>query len=352
MSSNESMSPGDSRSVGAQTVVIRVDSGDSALKSAGRRILVVLLAASIFMNLMFIVSSAASGLSDGGSKIRREHLSGDRSAASKLAVIRFSGTIMPPFTERWLEQIKEAAKDDRIKGVLLTVDSPGGLVADSHQIYHELEKLRAKKPIYVAMKRLAASGGYYLAMGIGPEGRIFAEPTTWTGSIGVIIPRYNAQELSAKIGVTSEPLATGPLKDSLSPFRELSDQERAVWDAVLDDSFQRFVNVIADNRSNLNADQVRELATGQIYTSSQALAAGLVDEVGWEEDALAALASKAGLSQYEAIEYSSPQTLLDTLLTGQAATPRSVLTEMLEASTPRALYYCSWNPWVPISAGR
>lgn len=352
MSSHESMSPGDSRSTGAQTVVIRVDSGDSTLKSAGRRLLVVLLAASIFMNLMFIVSSAASGLSEGSSQVRREHLSGERSAASKLAVIRFSGTIMPPFTERWLDQIQEAAEDENVKGVLLSVDSPGGLVADSHQIYHELEKLRAKKPVFVAMKRLAASGGYYLAMGIGPEGRIFAEPTTWTGSIGVIIPRYNARELSEKIGVSSEPLATGPLKDSLSPFREMSDQERAVWDAILDDSFQRFINVIADNRPNLDTDEVRALATGQIYTSSQALAAGLVDEVGYEEDALAALASKAGLTQYEAIEYSSPQTFLDALLSGKSSTPRSVLTEILEASTPRALYYCSWNPWVPASTER
>ncbi|MEZ6128788.1 MAG: signal peptide peptidase SppA [Planctomycetaceae bacterium] len=350
MSTEESLSPGQSKTVTASSVVIRVESGESALKSAGRRLLVVMLTASILMNVMFIISSAANSLTDTGSGVRRQFHSGTRAAADKLAIIRFSGTITPPFTERWLKQIKEATDDDDVKGVLLAVDSPGGLVADSHQLYHELQKLREKKPIYVAMKRLAASGGYYIAMGIGPRGKIFAEPTTWTGSIGVIIPRYNAQELASKVGVTSEPLATGPLKDTLSPFRDLTQQERDVWEDILQDSFERFVNVIADNRSSLNGDQVRELATGQIYTTSQALKNGLVDDVGYEEDALAALASELGLEEYEAVEYSSPQTLLDVLLSGKAKTPRGLLDDVLDASTPKALYYCSWNPWIPATA--
>lgn len=348
MPAEEHMSPGDERTVSTGAVVIRVEAGDSTLKSAGRRLLSAVLAASILLNIMLIFSAAANTAGT-SSEIRQLHHSGDESAESKIAVINFSGTIMPPYTERWLEQIQQAADDSNVKAVLLSIDSPGGLVADSHQLYHELQKLREKKPIYVAMKRLAASGGYYIAMGIGAQGRIFVEPTTWTGSIGVIIPRYNASELASKIGVTVEPLATGPLKDSLNPFRPLTDQERDVWDAVLQDSFERFVEVIADNRSGLTEEQVRTLATGQIYTASQALENGMVDEVGYEEDAIRKLAASLQLADYEAIEYSSNTSLMELLLSGSADPPRGVMEELLDAAVPRAMYYCSWNPWIPTS---
>lgn len=350
MAHEETVAPGQSKTVPATAgpLVIRVESGESTLRSAGRRLLIVLLLGSIMMNLMFIFTtalSAASGSTATGS-VQHVHHSGNKTSSAKLAVINFSGTIMPPYTSRWLKQIKDAIKDDTVKGVLLSVDSPGGLVADSHQIYHELQKLQKVKPIYVAMKRLAASGGYYIAMGIGTEGRIFAEPTTWTGSIGVIIPRYNASELASKIGVTVEPLATGPLKDSLNPFRDLGDDEKVVWDAILQDSFDRFVGVIEENRPGLNQKQVRALATGQIYTTNQAIENGLVDEIGYEEDALAALAESIGLTDFEAIEYSSPTTLMGLLLNSQAAAPHNALEQFLDATTPKALYYSSWNPWV------
>ena len=347
MAEEERMSPGESRKVSADSVVIRVESGESTLKSAGRRILVSILMASILMNVMFIFMTSTEP-DVANAAVQQSHHSGTEGAEGKLAVINFSGTIMPPFTSRWLQQIKEATEDDSIQGVLLSVDSPGGLVADSHQIYHELLKLREKKPIYVAMKRLAASGGYYISMGIGEEGEIFVEPTTWTGSIGVIIPRYNASELATKVGVKVEPLATGPLKDSLNPFRDLSESEREVWDEILADSFDRFVGVIADNRAELDDEKVRALATGQIYTANQAIENGLADKVGYEEDALDALASSLGLSDYEAVEYSSPATLLDILLS-KAETPPTLSEQLLESSIPRAMYYCSWNPWVPVS---
>lgn len=345
--------PGEARSVDAQTVVIRVDSGGSPLRAAGRRLLLSLLVASIFLNLMFLVSSAMS-VDTSDQRVQRKHHSGSRLATDKLAIISFSGTIMPPYTEQWLEQLEAATEDDDIKGVLLAVDSPGGLVADSHQLYHEIKKLSAKKPVYVAMKRLAASGGYYLSMGIGESGKIFVEPTTWTGSIGVIIPRYNASELAEKVGVEVDPLTTGPLKDSLNPFRDLSEREREVWAAIMQDSFNRFVEVIAQNRPNLDEVRVRELATGQIYTAEQSLENGLADQMGFEEEALEALASAAGVSDYEVIEYSSPVTFLDLLVGQASARQQPTLAEsLLDAAIPKAMYYCSWNPWVPgTGAGR
>ncbi|MCA9084172.1 MAG: signal peptide peptidase SppA [Planctomycetaceae bacterium] len=253
---------------------------------------------------------------------------------------------MPPYTDRWIDQVRRATEDDAVAGVLLSVDSPGGLVADSHQIYHELQKLASKKPIFVAMKRLAASGGYYVAMGAGIDGRIFVEPTTWTGSIGVIIPRYNARDLAEKVGVFAEPLTTGPLKDTLSPFRDITEQEREVWDAIIKDSFDRFVGVIAENRPKLDEEAVRTLATGQIYTASQAIESGLVDLIGYEEDAIKALAERTGASDYQVVEYRSDASIFDLLLGASAKQP-SVVEQLLDAAVPRALYHCSWNPIVP-----
>lgn len=346
MSAEQTMKPGESKVVGGGPVTIRVESADTTLRTSARRFLISLLIVSLLLNVILVYTiSTDSADTSGGISVA--HHSGKNQADAKLAVINFTGTIIPPFTERWLKQIEAATEDESVKGVLLAVDSPGGLVADSHQLYTKLQKLREKKPVYVAMKRLAASGGYYLSMGIGPKGKIFVEPTTWTGSIGVIIPRYNAAELAEKVGVTVEPLKTGPLKDALNPFRDLSDQEREVWDAILKESFDEFIDVIAENRSDLTEDDVRSLATGQIYTAKQAIRNGLVDEVGYEDDALEALAESLGLDEYEAITYSSPASLLDLLLSGKAESETSVVEQLLDASVPKAMYYCSWNPWVP-----
>lgn len=348
MSQEKSLSPGESITTTAGAVVIKVEAAESTTKSIGRRILFAVLVMSIMMNLMLLLGrSVSSATSSGG--VQLSHQSGTRGADARIAVINFSGTIMPPFTERWLKQIKAATDDDSIKGVLLSIDSPGGLVADSHQLYYELQKLKDKKPVYVAMKRMAASGGYYIAMSGGPSSQIFAEPTTWTGSIGVIIPRYNAAELGAKIGVKVEPLVTGPLKDSLNPFRDLTDREQDVWAAILDDSLDRFVGVIEENRPSLNEEQVRELATGQIYTTNQAVENGLVDQIGYEEDALVALAESLKLTNYEVVEFSSAPALLDTLLGAANSRTPSIVEQLLESSVPKAMYYCSWSPWVSIN---
>lgn len=345
MTQEKQVSPGESTTVNGGPVVIKVEAGQFAGASSGKRILFAVLLASIALNLLFLLfSSVASTSSAAG--VQFVHRAGTKGSADKLAVISFSGTIMPPFTGRWLKQIKAAKDDPQVKGVLLAIDSPGGLVADSHQLYHELQKLKEEKPVFVSMKRMAASGGYYIAMSGGMESQVFAEPTTWTGSIGVIIPRYNAAELGKTIGVKVEPLVTGPLKDSLNPFRDLTEREKGVWAAILDDSFTRFVEVISENRPSLNEKQVRELATGQIYTANQALENGLVDQIGYEEDALEALGKSLKLTDYEVVACASTPGLIDLLLSTVEAKP-SPLDQLLSSSVPRAMYYCSWSPWIP-----
>ncbi|MGH7199488.1 MAG: S49 family peptidase, partial [Planctomycetaceae bacterium] len=172
-----------------------------------------------------------------------------------------------------------------------------------------------------------------------------AEPTTWTGSIGVIIPRYDATALSEKIGITSEPLKTGEFKDALNPFREMTESEKAVWDAIIQDAFGRFIEVIDENRTQLDHSAVEELATGQVFTANQALENGLIDEIGYEEQALEALKKRLNLERARIITYDTTPSLLE-LATGsvEARQPEQQWNQWLDLTTPRALYYCSWAP--------
>lgn len=299
----------------------------------------ILLGVSLIANLVFW--SDYDSYYAGSEPPAETFYDGDRDADAKIARIEIIGTISPPFTARILSALERAEEDEQVKGVLLIVDSPGGLVADSHQIYHRLERLRGKKPVVVSMKRLAASGGLYVAMGVGPDGLIYAEPTTWTGSIGVIIPRFDVSGLAEKIGVESDSLKTGELKDSLNPFRPLSEQDEVVWKAILADSFDRFIDVIASNRKGLTEEQVRDLATGQIYTAHQALDGGLVDKIGFEEDALAALEDALKLKNTRVIEYEFPVGLFDLLMpAADAVDPRMQADAALERAVPKAMYHC------------
>ncbi|MCA8998364.1 MAG: signal peptide peptidase SppA [Planctomycetaceae bacterium] len=272
--------------------------------------------------------------------------SGEIDSENKIARLAADFTIMPPYSGRLMDSIQAAREDDEILGALLVVDSPGGLVSDSHEIFHELKRLSESKPVIVSFKGMAASGGYYIAMGAGPDAAIFAEPITWTGSIGVIIPRYNASGLAQKVGVEPEALKTGPLKDTLNMFKDLSDEEIKVWDEILEDSFDRFLTVIDENRSNLTKDQVRDLATGQVYTANQALANGLVDQIGFEEDALAALKEKLAITDAMVVQYEHPVSLAESLLGVKTSVPEihvDPLSKLLSTGVPRAMYLFGWQ---------
>lgn len=329
------------------TPTVVVQSGTSVVSTWGLRLAILALGISVMANIgMF---AAFRDYFVNVEPPQERFHSGDETASDKLVILTMSGTIMPPFTERLIKEIKQAREAKAVKGVLLVVDSPGGFVADSHQIYHEMKKLSEAKPVYVQMKRMAASGGYYISMGAGPKAKIFAEPTTWTGSIGVIIPRYDVSQLAEKYGVSSDPLKAGEFKDALSPLRPLTEREREVWNNILNQSFEMFVQVIDENREALNAEQIKALATGQIYTANDAKANGLVDSIGFEEDALEALKTAAGLTRARIVTYTHPTTLIDVLLSGQAKASSSsdIFRAVMEASVPRAMFYCSWFPPLP-----
>lgn len=187
-------------------------------------------------------------------------------------------------TVAWVEKLR---KNPSVAGVLVRIDSPGGAVAPSQEVYMAVKRLAQSKPVVVSMGTVAASGGYYIAVAAH---EIYASPSTLTGSIGVRLQVSNVQGLMERLGVSSESLTTGKFKASGSPFKELTDEERAYLQTILDDMQTEFVRAVADGRK-LPENDVRALADGRVFTGRQALDAKLVDHLGDREAAANRLAA-------------------------------------------------------------
>lgn len=195
-------------------------------------------------------------------------------------------------TDAIIRQLHEARDDDSIQAVVLRVNSPGGSASASQEVGEEIQKLRSTgKPIVTSMGDVAASGGYWIA---ALTDKIYANPATLTGSIGVYIPYTNWQELFKKIGVQQEKIKSGPHKDIMSPDRPMTPEERTIIQTMVDDMYNQFVEIVAQGRK-LEMDKVRKLADGRIYTGKQAKELGLVDELGNMYDAIDAAAQLAGI---------------------------------------------------------
>jgi protease-4 len=237
----------------------------------------------------------------------------------RVALIEVSGVIGAPAEafslqlsqEGLLSQIRQAARDARVKAVLLRVDSPGGGVVASSEIHAELLKLKAAgKPLVVSMGGTAASGGYYIS---APADRIYANPDTLTGSLGVILSTLNYEQAFEKLGLQNYVYKSGDLKDIGSPTRPPTDEERAVLQSVVDEAYDGFVRVIVEGRG-LPEGEVRELADGRIYTGSQAQALGLVDELGNLDAAIEGAKELAGLEAATVVRYTESTSLRALLL--------------------------------------
>ncbi len=206
-----------------------------------------------------------------------------------VAVVRIEGPILD--SRNAIEEIKDYAKDPSVKAIVMRVDSPGGVVPPCQEIYEEVKKAVAKKKIVVSMGSAAASGGYYIST---PASRIIANPGTLTGSIGVIMEIPNIEGLMSKVGVKSEVIKSGSHKDIASMFRTMGKEERAILQGVIDDVHKQFVDVIVEGRK-MSPEDVRRIADGRVFTGKQALAVGLVDELGNLEDAIKVAAKLSGI---------------------------------------------------------
>ena len=226
-----------------------------------------------------------------------------RNRVQQLAVIHVEGVIMGGRGQSGLlneiggidaviRQLHEARDDDSIKAIVIRINSPGGSVSATQELGIEMKKVRlAGKPIIVSMGDVAASGGYWLA---ALADKVYANPSTLTGSIGVYMPYSNWEELYKKIGVHQEKIKSGVHKDILAPERQMTVAERAIIQTMVDDMYDQFVTVVAEGR-NMDQARVRQLADGRIYTGKQAKELGLVDELGNFYDAIDGAAQIAGI---------------------------------------------------------
>ena len=199
-----------------------------------------------------------------------------------------------------LDELKRFADAPWIKAVVVRIDSPGGAVAPTQEIFEAIRKVKKKKPFIASMGGVAASGGYYIAAACD---KILANPGTLTGSIGVIMQLSNVEDLMKKIGVKGVNIKSGPNKDIGSPLHPLSDEGRAILQGLVDDVHSQFVNAVAKGRS-IDETVVRKLADGRIYSGAQAKAVGLVDEFGTLDDAIEMAARRAGIEAKPAVYYS------------------------------------------------
>lgn len=215
----------------------------------------------------------------------------------KVGVIEVTGPIMA--SKKTVEDIRRFERDESIKGILVRIDSPGGAVAPSQEIYEAVKRAKAEKPVVCSMGSTAASGGYYIAIGCQ---RIFANSGSITGSIGVISQMFNVQGLLDKADVSVEVVKTGRFKDSGSPFREMDPQERAYFKSLMMDIYDQFVDDVAEQRK-LERAEVLELADGRVYTGRQALDYKLIDELGTMHDAVEYIKSEAGIEAEARLVY-------------------------------------------------
>lgn len=285
----------------------------------GGLVLLVLLIA-VIASVVALAVAISSGGSTGPTVYEEEYVSGE--GTDRIAVIPVQGTIasgdpalggvQPTATPEGLsDALRQAEGDDSVVAVVLEVNSPGGGVTASDEMHQSIVefKRRADKPVVVSMGDVAASGGYYIS---APADAIVANETTLTGSLGVIITLTNVSGLADDYGVKQEVIKSGEFKDIGNAFRDLTPEEREIFQSIVDESYAEFVDVISEGR-DIPEDRVREIADGRIYSGEQARDLGLVDEFGDLDEAAKLARERAGVGEATVIRYTQTPGLIDTL---------------------------------------
>ncbi|MCF6154274.1 MAG: signal peptide peptidase SppA [Candidatus Brocadia sp.] len=283
------------------------------------------------------------------------------SGESKIAIIPIKGILSnesaeglfiekPSIVEVVKQQLEQATDDAHVKAILLEVDSPGGGITASDIIYNQITKFKAEtqKKVVVYMQDIAASGGYYIS---SAADAIVAHPTTITGSIGVIMPLINVAELINRYGIKDNSIASGNLKEIGSPLKQMTADEAAVLKGIIDEMYMQFVKVVSTGR-NLDIEEVKKIADGRIYTGKQALDKGLVDQLGYPEDAIALTKKLARLTEATIVRYEEHYGLADLfgLMSGkifQNNTIRLDISQLQERGDTRPMYL-----WTGYSRGK
>jgi len=277
-----------------------------------------LFIASTVINLLstFAFSDAESAFTDlfaVSEEMFAEEIIEEGDMLSKIAVLSINGVIQdtgdaesffesPLYNHRaFLEQLDYVKEADDVKAIILQVNSPGGGVVESAQIHDKIKEIQkeTKKPVYVSMGSMAASGGYYVS---APADKIFASPETLTGSLGVIMQGVNYAGLAEKYGVEFTTIKSGPYKDIMSPSRPMTEDERKILQSMIDNSYEGFVKVISEGR-DLSVERVKEIADGRIYDGRQAKQLDLIDGFGYLEDVIDSVRKDQKLGDATVVKY-------------------------------------------------
>jgi len=231
---------------------------------------------------------------------------------AEIGVVRISGVILS--SRKPIRQLRSLAKDPRIKAIILRINSPGGAVVPSQDIYEEVLKARKRgKAVIASIGTVGASGAYYIASACD---RILASPGSLTGSIGVIMELAEFQELMKKIGIQSEIMKSGALKDAGSPFRPMTSEEKAYLQSVLDEMHQQFIQDVAKGR-HIPVDVLRPLADGRVFTGRSGIQNHLVDQLGDYQDAVAEATKMAHITGSPGIRKFPEKSFLDKMVSSQ-----------------------------------
>lgn len=325
-----------------------------------RWIAILVVAVLFFVSIGFrFVGSVASNLISGAfdeltvADEVEELIVEEGNASEKIVVLSLDGVIQDLGAgglfgggydhQEFLRKIEKAGEDPAVKAVILRVDSPGGGVTESAEIHKKLVELQEEydTPYYVSMGDMAASGGYYVA---APAEKIFALPTTITGSIGVIMESMNYAGLAEDFGISFNTIKSGKHKDIMSANREMTEEETEILQDIVDEMYDEFVNVIVDGRG-MKEDYVREIGDGRIYTGNQALENELVDQIGDYEDVINAMKEDFDLENAQVVEYGTYVGGLNLFLTKVSSVFNSKSSEVdqmiqliRESDKPRAMY--------------
>ncbi len=212
----------------------------------------------------------------------------------------------PSMVTRLKEELEKAKQDEHVKAVVLRINSPGGTVAASDIIYHEIKKFKEEKPVKVVacFMGLGTSGAYYVA---NAADKIVALPTSVTGSIGVILIKVNVQGLMEKIGVANETVKSGDKKDAVLPLRSMTDEEREILQGVINNLHERFVAIVQESRPEVDLKAHKELTDGRIFTAQEALELKMVDQIGYLDDAIEMAKSLSGIKEARVVMYTRPE---------------------------------------------
>jgi len=319
-------------------------------------LLVVVLVGSLALNGALMALVGLMGMGEGGEgdgRVQERYFSHNRRGADKIAILSIEGTILSGegFFKQQIDHARKDIKDGNLKAIVVRVNSPGGTITGSDYMLHHLRKLanETKVPIVVSMGSLAASGGYYVSMCVGDRpDTIYAEPTTWTGSIGVIIPHYNVADLMKNWGIQEDNVVSHHLKGMGSIAHKMTAEERAIFQGLVNEGFKQFKSVIKQGRPKFDKDSAAldKLATGQVFTAEQAEKNGLIDKIGFIEDAIdrAIEIAKLDKDEVKVVKYKAEPRLADVLFGETCVQPSVDLAALLESTTPRAYYLCTWLP--------